>query len=621
MTASPANYPQGFFTEIDSIHVHVDGGVAGQLVRSVVDRLNDDGFPSKITFIKNAIAGPQRQDLPPTYQSHTPGTDDREELEYFSTTIFPDHSIASKELRSLLADLSAQNGIVIEAERVIGILDENTRWSVISVREFPVFHSGDVGFQRGNTLPIEVHLSCDIPKGLRWQEKPPLDLEILRDYCAQIGIRIGGWFLFEEADTWAFRSNMFMEAHISKEVLRRQRDEFAEILESKAAELGFEYHVRTLVEQSLGVWKTPLKVLSTPFRKIDQFKRLQDLAKWEKEFVNLERFWVVAPNFLGDIQDDVYEAMIDNLLEGVEYTYFLRSFADLQRLRQFTRRLVKDVPFAAEYIRAFLLLKSAIETQRGSGILHSEYFIANPLLPTAQGYQLIRSEDKEIRGGKLIRPPELDRITTQLQSIIEPSYEAQGVRVPLEPDDTERPVARAVIYTDLEGSTALQEEFGDDAWEQVLVDYDLIIAKEVSKLGGEVVKNLGDGYLLIFDQAGDALRFAERLQTAIQTHNSKITPYSAVARIPQHKIALDFGYVCRVMRAQGFDYTGKTLSRCARLVQQTTGDQVLMLSTFREHARTAFRHAWINERTKLVRTVEFKGLEGTYEIWEFLWKE
>jgi class 3 adenylate cyclase len=213
---------------------------------------------------------------------------------------------------------------------------------------------------------------------------------------------------------------------------------------------------------------------------------------------------------------------------------------------------------------------------------------------------------------------EIENLVEELQPLVE--SEIQGLRLPIDNDDTGSPFTSAVIYTDLRGSTQLQETMGDDAWAQVLLEYDFIVANEVSKLGGEVVKNLGDGYLLIFDQAVSALRCAQRLQLALTEHNAKAAEAPSPSFIPMQKIALDFGPVSKVMRAQGFDLTGKTLSRCSRLIEQASGGQILMLDTFREMVRAA-AHKWIQEKTKFLRTIEFKGLEGTYQLWEFHWED
>jgi ABC-type polar amino acid transport system ATPase subunit len=261
-TISPL-FPKGFFSEIDRIHIHVDGGVAANLVENVVKLLNDKGHPSKLTSIQDAIAGPQRKDLSKTYKSHTPGSDDQEKLEYFSTTRFNNLDEAKQQLRWLLGELRTEYGIVIEAEQVIGKIGQELSWSKMSPREVPIIQSAEVGFDRSNTLPVEIHYGCDIPKERDWATTAPLRLETLLEVCAELEIRVGGWFLFEEDNDWCYRANMF-ERDVLPQRVKKQRDDLAEHLNRIGDELGFDCKVTALVERSLGVWKTPLTPWTPP---------------------------------------------------------------------------------------------------------------------------------------------------------------------------------------------------------------------------------------------------------------------------------------------------------------------------------------------------------------------
>lgn len=610
------------FSDLGTIHVHIDGGAfAADLVKTIVETLNQEGYPSKYTPIIRAVRGPQRDDYWETYDNHTPGTDSRrEELDYFSTTRFDMDSSSKKKLGEMLDRLSAKQGIVIEAEQVIGKGGSDIRWADTM---FLDFNSSSVGFKRAKTLPIEIHYSFDIPKESTWRKTEPIKLEELLDICKELDIRVGGWFLFDEGDcdVWAYRSNMFSE-RADKGRVQKQRDDLANYLSRLGEERGFRCSVSALVERSLGVWKTPLT-------KVGQHITVQELAKWEEDHPSLSKFWVIAPNFLGDIDEDFRRAMIRNFNRDVEYTYFLHSFADVQRLRHFAQSLAETegITYISDLIKVVLLDIDVHEGIAANKILNGEFFIANPPLygthqnmwPNTQGYKLSRSRDRErtITGGRKMVAGEIEDIVRKLQPLLD--NEVQGMRVPIS-DDADSTFGRAVIYTDLSGSTQLQEKWGDDAWAQVLLEYDFIVANEVSKLGGEVVKNLGDGYILIFDRADVALRCAQRLQRALHEHNSKIQIGQPLSFIPLQKIALDFGPVSRVMRAHGFDFAGKALSRCARLIEKAIGGQVLMLNTFREQARTA-AHNWINEKTELLDTIEFKGLEGNYQVWLFRWED
>lgn len=355
--------------------------------------------------------------------------------------------------------------------------------------------------------------------------------------------------------------------------------------------------------------------LKTPAPRTEDFKEPKELAKWEENYLELESFWVVAGNFLGD-RNEFYQAMVQNLWKGVEYTYFLRSHADLQRLRQLTKRLSSEVPLAHKHINAILLKTNGLQSETGSS--QGEYFIANPHLEITEAYELVRWEDKQINGAMLIKSTEISRLTTELRNLIHPTNEVQGWSVPIR--ETQRQVARAVIYTDLKGSTTLQERLGDTKWECVLLEYDLIVAEQVSLFQGEVVKNLGDGYLLFFEQTGNALLCARQLQEAISKKNAPLAPDSE-KRIPPHRIALDFGSVTKVLRAHGPDYTGMTLSRCSRLSRVAVEDEILMSNTFHENVTSAFRFAETTDKTRSKGKQKLKGIEAPFEVWEFLWKD
>ena len=65
-----------------------------------------------------------------------------------------------------------------------------------------------------------------------------------------------------------------------------------------------------------------------------------------------------------------------------------------------------------------------------------------------------------------------------------------------------------VVFSDICGSTEEVAAIGDDAWAAILAKHDDLIARRVGVFGGRVVKNLGDGALVAFQGASDAVRGA-----------------------------------------------------------------------------------------------------------------
>src|SRR5687767_13559152 len=121
----------GYFSKIDSIHAHVDGGGSAAPVENIVKQLENEGSPGKTTPISDRVSGPQREDIwsVSTYESHTPGPTGKEHLEFFSTSMLSenlgDRHVAVRKVNQILRMLFEQQanlpeGIVVEVERVIG---------------------------------------------------------------------------------------------------------------------------------------------------------------------------------------------------------------------------------------------------------------------------------------------------------------------------------------------------------------------------------------------------------------------------------------------------------------------------------------------------------------------
>src|SRR5581483_10184839 len=70
------------------------------------------------------------------------------------------------------------------------------------------------------------------------------------------------------------------------------------------------------------------------------------------------------------------------------------------------------------------------------------------------------------------------------------------------------------VFTDLEGSTRRWEEY-PDAMKTALARHDAILREAVASHHGRVVKSTGDGMLLVFASAGDALAACLDMQRAM----------------------------------------------------------------------------------------------------------
>lgn len=66
----------------------------------------------------------------------------------------------------------------------------------------------------------------------------------------------------------------------------------------------------------------------------------------------------------------------------------------------------------------------------------------------------------------------------------------------------------AILFTDIVGSTEAVAKEGDRRWRDVLDHHDAVSAREVTRLGGRIVKTTGDGVLAVFPSASGAVHCA-----------------------------------------------------------------------------------------------------------------
>lgn len=84
------------------------------------------------------------------------------------------------------------------------------------------------------------------------------------------------------------------------------------------------------------------------------------------------------------------------------------------------------------------------------------------------------------------------------------------------PEPSERVLA-TVLFTDIVSSTERAAELGDGDWRALLERHDAIVADEVSRHRGRVVKSLGDGALAVFDGPSRALGCAQSICTGVRS--------------------------------------------------------------------------------------------------------
>jgi class 3 adenylate cyclase len=122
-----------------------------------------------------------------------------------------------------------------------------------------------------------------------------------------------------------------------------------------------------------------------------------------------------------------------------------------------------------------------------------------------------------------------------------------------------------LIFTDIEGSTRLLHELGDE-YADVLAEHRRVLRKAFSEHGGVEVDTQGDAFFVAFPRAEDAVLAAGRAQEALTSGPVRV-------RISVHTgepVVTDEGYV------------GVDVHRAARIMGAGHGGQVLLSETTRQ---------------------------------------
>lgn len=163
-----------------------------------------------------------------------------------------------------------------------------------------------------------------------------------------------------------------------------------------------------------------------------------------------------------------------------------------------------------------------------------------------------------------------------------------------------------LLFTDIEGSTALNERLGDHRWLELLRAHNAIVREHVRAYAGYEVKTAGDGFMVAFSSARRATQCAIDIQRAIATHG--------IAR-PDQAIQVRAGLHTGEPIKEADDFFGKQVALAARIASQATGGEILVSALVRELMESGGDIDFGPGRT-----VGLKGLSGTYHVYDVHWR-
>jgi class 3 adenylate cyclase len=157
-------------------------------------------------------------------------------------------------------------------------------------------------------------------------------------------------------------------------------------------------------------------------------------------------------------------------------------------------------------------------------------------------------------------------------------------------------VLRAVLFTDVVGSTELARELGDQRWSRLLAAQRRVIRSELKAHRGREVDTAGDGFFAVFEGPADAVRCA----------------FAAVRKVQDLGLDIRAGVHFGEVEREGDNAHGIVVHTGARVMAQAGAAEVLITQTVKDLVAGA--RFGLAERG----VFELKGVPGSWTLFDVL---
>jgi class 3 adenylate cyclase len=164
---------------------------------------------------------------------------------------------------------------------------------------------------------------------------------------------------------------------------------------------------------------------------------------------------------------------------------------------------------------------------------------------------------------------------------------------------------RIILFTDVEGSTALTQRLGDAKARDVLRAHERVVREALRVHGGSDVKTLGDGFMASFPSAMRALECAIAMQRAFAEHNETA----------EEPIRVRIGLNAGEPIAEEEDLYGTAVNMAARIAARAEGGEILVSDVVRQ--LVAGKGFLFSDRGDVV----LRGFEDPVRLYEVRWRE
>ena len=154
----------------------------------------------------------------------------------------------------------------------------------------------------------------------------------------------------------------------------------------------------------------------------------------------------------------------------------------------------------------------------------------------------------------------------------------------------------AILFSDIEESTALNERIGDRAWVRLIGRHDKMVRRHVTNHSGHVVKSQGDGFMVAFAHPEEAVRCSLDMQRSLSRRPNGI----------RVRIGIHMGKSVR----RGDDLFGRNVAMAARVASAADGGEILVSEVVRDALRGLDDVTFDDGRN-----AELKGFSGSHRLY------
>ena len=167
------------------------------------------------------------------------------------------------------------------------------------------------------------------------------------------------------------------------------------------------------------------------------------------------------------------------------------------------------------------------------------------------------------------------------------------------------PGLRAVMFTDIVGSTEMTARLGDRAALELVRAHDALVRRGLETYGGREVKHTGDGIMASFDTVTNAVRTAADIQRRFAAYNADASESISV------RIGIDAGEPV----TERNDLFGSTVQLASRLCSEAEANGIVVSGFVRNLCKEdAARFVALGER-------RLKGFTENAQLFRLEWRD